>query len=252
MAIAAGTAANTGREVLDLMRLEKFKPALEKLTGPDIVGKYVPSATDFNNIDAFANVFRSLGVTPETADEDIAFAYECQIRTDPKHLPYYLDSLAQVAQLRGDHREALQMLIATERSQDRFGHTEVVAALAKLNLHPIPDPERTFFNNPVHTLPNEELIAAAYQEGKDRVPIQQGTESDLKELKDAVAVLSKVLQSDYLKVLLDSTMPSKPSVNDITLEESWTYLQVTTDIADDMICSAVSIMFVSFGVRSRH
>lgn len=234
-----------GKEVLDLVQTKPFAEVLEAVTGPDIVSRYEPSASDFNNTDAFANCFKILGITPETGDEDVAFAYEMQVKHDPNHSPYYLDSLIQIAQLRGDHRETLQVLIATERSRDRLGHTEVTTALDKLRLTPIPVAGQSFFEQAVIELPNEEIIAAAYQESKERVPQQQGTESDLRELKDAVTVLAKALQSDLLKVVLDSAMPSKPTFDDMTLDEAWIYLQADKSVGDEVLCSAASIMFVS-------
>ncbi|KAK9899710.1 cysteine proteinase [Cystobasidium minutum MCA 4210] len=244
-AMSSAPSVPAGREVLDLVRPKPFTDALERIVGPDVVSKYVPSASDFSNVDAFAACFKILGVTPETGDEDIAFAYQSQVQSDATNGPYYLDSLIQIAQLRGDHRETLQMLIATERSQDRLSNTEVMGALAKLGLSPIPKPNQLFFDQPVNDLPNEDIIAAAYHESKERVPQQQGTESDLKELKDAVTILAKALRSDLLRVVLDSAAPSKPTFDDMTLTEAWEYLQVSSSLGDEVICSAASIMFFS-------
>lgn len=248
----APPAQPSGREVFELIKPKSFEKTLEKVTGPDIVGKYTPSDQDFKNTDGFAAVYKILGVTPETADEDIAFAYECQMETDSRHQLYYLDALAEVVSLRGDHRETLQVLIATERSQDRYGYSEVVQALARLRLRPLERPTQRFFNYPISDWPNEDLIASAYHESKEDVPKRQGTESELKELKDAVTLLAKVLQSELLQAVLESASPAKPTVGDMTVEEAFTYLQVSKDLNDNLLCSAVSIMFVSVHVLVLH
>lgn len=236
---------------MDLIKPKSFEKSLEQMTGPDIVGKYVPSDTDFKNAGGFARVYQTLGVTPETADEDIAFAYNCQLETDSRHQLYYLDALVEVASLRGDHRESLQVLIATERSQDRYGYSEVVQALARLRLQPFHQPGQSFFSYPISDWPHEDTIASAYQDSKEDVPKQQGSESDLKELKDAVTLLAKVTRSDLLQAVVESASPAKPSVGDMTVDEAFTYLQMSKDLNDNLLCSAVSIMFVSEGEAKR-
>lgn len=238
-------APNPGREVLGLIKLQPIDNKVQHIVGPDIVGKYVPSDTDFKNTEGFAGVYKALGVTPETADEDVVFAYQCQVETDKRHHLYYFDSLVELASLRGDQREVLQLAIATERSQDRFGYREIVRALEKLSLKPLVDPHKTFFGYPYSQWPNEDYIASAYQDRKDEIPKKQGSESDLKELKDAVELLAKALGSELLQVVLASASPAKPAVGDMTVDEAFAYLQVSQDTNDNVLCSAVSIMFVS-------
>lgn len=244
-AAATATSQPQRKEVFELLTLKSFEKALEGVTGPDTTAKYIPSGDQFQNAEGFAMLYKVLGVTPETADEDIAFAYTCQVDTDPRHQLYYFDALVEIATLRGDNREALQVLIATERSRDRYGYTEIVRALATLKLKPLDHPSDRFFNYPVSDWPNEDSIAAAYHESKEDVPKRQGSESDLKELKDAVVLLAKATRSELLQVVIESASPAKPTVGEMTVEEAFTYLQATKDVTDNVLCSAVSITFVS-------
>jgi hypothetical protein len=231
------------REIADLIHLKSFETALEETTGPDNVGVYSPSVNDFINTQGFSIHYKVLGVTPETA-------YERQIESDPVHLPYYLDALKEIASLRGDSYEAIQLLLATENSRHRYGQTEINTALVRLGIDPVIIPHQHFFDLKIYQLPSEDEIASAYHDSKTRIAETQGTESDMKELKDAVAMLAKVLNSDLLAVVLDSSTPGKPSVGPMTLEESYTYLQVDSSLLDDVICSAASIMFVRFAFPS--
>lgn len=232
------------KEVSELLKLKPFDRALEKVTGSDTTATYVPSGDQFQNTDAFAAVYKVLGVTPETSDEDIAFAYACQIETDSRHHLYYFDALVEIATLRGDNREALQVLIATERSKDRYGYSDVVRALTALKLKPNDHPSHRFFHYPISEWPNEDIIASAYHESKEEVPKRQGSESDLKELKDAIHLLAKITRSELLQVVIESASPSKPTVGEMTVEEAFAYLQATRDVTDNVLCSAVSITFV--------
>lgn len=243
--ISRSEPSGSGQTVSELVLLKPIESAIEQVSSSDVVDKDRPTGDEFSNTYGFSVHYRILGVTPETSDGDIVHAYNWQLETHFEFRAYYLDSLKEIACMRGEKREALQLRLAMESSNDRYGQSELQAAYRKLGMQPTLR-DGSFFGLNIYENVSEDIVMDAYETAKAAVPLRQGTESDLKELRDALSMLAKQTQSVLLSTVLESEVAVKPSIPAMTIDECYTYLQASKDTPDDMLCNVLNINYVSY------
>jgi ubiquitin carboxyl-terminal hydrolase 25/28 len=95
----------------------------------------------FESLIVQSRYYAGLGVIDDFSDELIIWAYKRQCETDPTNRPYLFECLEKIAQSRVT--EALQVEVATQRSQGAFTLEEVFAAARALGIENVDTAEES-------------------------------------------------------------------------------------------------------------
>lgn len=238
------TAANLVRVVYGI------QDALTPLIGTEAGNEYIPGPEAFvGQGESYAQPYRALGVTPESDNRCVLMAFRAQSEINQNGRPYYLQALKEIDTLRGGPSE-LQIEIGLAASNGIIASGEMLQALRQVRLEPrlIHDP---ISGIDFHAEVPEDQLVDAFNNRRDEIARTQGTESDLKELKDAMQLLRKLHpNSDLLEVVLDSAFDHRPAKPVFTEEEAHTHLSISKETEDATLCMAAQV-FVS-PARCRH
>lgn len=248
-----------------LVALHPFETVLTKVAGRDTVPQYQPTITrgawqsSSSAASSYQNrSYKILGVTPETPDYYIKYAYQMQLSTDPIRLPFYLEGLKEVSVLRSDGSSSasdLEMKVAMESSGGRAAWSEIVEALKILGWdRPQPTAAQCILEGATPDVPTEDeavkLFTAKKEEIEDSFLGQTSPEKlkeagkAMKRVKSALELLDKAsYNSEFIKALLSSIADddTKPAIPVFSEEEAYKILQLNKDQDDAMIVVAVQL-----------
>lgn len=221
----------------NLIRLKSPLPVIEKIIGSDPIEESDPSRTAWLDASASLEVhYKILGVTPETSDLEVYRAYLAQLLSDPTKSLWYTQALKEISILRDSL--LLQDNVKEEESRNKPAFSTVEEQFRTLGCELLRT-EEVFFGYQITQFPQEDVISACFQQRKEYLTMNGGTESDMKKLKDALRFIAKLGKSDLLETVLASIEPAKPEIPTFTLEEAYQHLQVTQDTEDDTVMMGV-------------
>ena len=230
--------SSAGQNASNLINLhDSLQGRLAGLIGSEATEEYIPGPnafTDLGHTDIIA--YRVLGITPEADNRTVLFAYRSQIASDPNATPQYLEALKDINTLRGSQPN-LEIEIALAASQDKLSMGEVMLALRHIGAEPNTTSVDESTGLKQIEQVTEEQIVEAYGLKREQIVQSQGSESDLKELRDAMRIITKAWRSD----LLDATVmsldnhPAKPTY---TEEEAYKHLNTSKETDDATLCTA--------------
>lgn len=216
-----------------------MQDSLSRLIGSEAGEEYVPGIDAFTSTGPTdTSAYRILGVTPESSSRNVLLAYQKQMEVNGNLGAQYLEALKEVNTLRGGNENELSIEIALAISQDMLSLGEILQALRKINIEArcLAQDEisglRTYEDIP------EDRIAEAFNEKRDEIVQSQGTESDMKELRDAMQIIRKAYSSQFLDMILESAFDNRPAKPTFTEDEAYSHLMVTKDTDDSTLCTA--------------
>lgn len=233
-----------------LVKLLPCRPALERVIGKNSIPTGIITSQWEGGADALKSSYQVLGVTPETPDDYIVYAFERQISSDPLSAEYYLEALKEIYALRGETREELANKLAEEASYGHLAYSELISAYREIGLS-LRMTGGLMGTMEMYEAPSEEEISNALMAKQTSIVTGGGTESDKKMMMDALDRLARHSQSEILKATLMSLQPSKREPPKYTEEEAYGHFQMQKDVDDDVILMSASIWVSGAGRHCR-
>ncbi|KAF2838591.1 cysteine proteinase, partial [Patellaria atrata CBS 101060] len=153
--------------------------------------------------------YASLGAVSDFADDLLLFAYDRQVKTDPRNSPYYFDCLGGIA--KGRESEDLELKVATLASSGQIGREEVLKAFAYLAI-----------DSKHNTALSDDNILGHY-----RARLRDTPESKVGELQQMLRIIGRARNSELIIQAATNTVE--------TYEQALTWLDAQETTPDDFI-----------------
>jgi hypothetical protein len=149
----------------------------------------------------------------------------------------YYEALKDISTLRGSPPE-LGIEIGIAASRGVYSVSEILSALQQIQIVPAIRSHDEVTGLREFESISEERIIEAFNNRRENIVQSQGTESDMKELRDAMQIIRKVSPSELLEATLMSTLDAQPAQPTFTEEEAYKHLTMTKETDDVTLCTA--------------
>ena len=211
---------------------------MSRLIGSDASEEYMPGPEAFINLgQTDATAYRVLGTTPEADNKIVLFAYRAQAENNSMFSAQYYEALKDISTLRGSPPE-LGIEIGIAASRGVYSVSEILSALQQIQIVPAIRSHDEVTGLREFESISEERIIEAFNNRRENIVQSQGTESDMKELRDAMQIIRKVSPSELLEATLMSTLDAQPAQPTFTEEEAYKHLTMTKETDDVTLCTA--------------